>query len=66
MNKIVFIDENLCTGCGKCVRLCPKKILSINPNAKKCVVSDESKCDRLAGCVRVCPVKAIDIKTDGI
>ena len=62
MNKIVIIDELLCIGCGKCVELCPKKILYIDTNTKKCKVSDETKCDKLAGCQRVCPVKAIKIE----
>ncbi|MCX5712793.1 MAG: 4Fe-4S binding protein [Candidatus Omnitrophica bacterium] len=62
MNKIVIINEDLCIGCAKCVELCPKKILYIDTNTKKCKVSDETKCDKLAGCQRVCPVKAIKIK----
>ena len=61
MNKIVIIDESLCIGCVKCVELCPKKILYIDSNIKKCKVSDETKCDKLRGCERICPVKAIKI-----
>ncbi|MFA5271374.1 MAG: 4Fe-4S binding protein [Candidatus Omnitrophota bacterium] len=62
MNKIVIIDKSLCTGCGACVALCPKKILYIDEKSNKCKVTDESKCDRLAGCEKVCPVKSIKIK----
>jgi len=61
MNKIVIVNEDLCIGCGKCVELCPKKILYIDAKNGKCQVTDESKCDRLRGCERVCPVKAIKI-----
>ena len=61
MNKIVIIDEDLCIGCGKCVELCPKKILYMDGASKKCKVSDETKCDKLAGCERVCSAKAIKI-----
>ena len=61
MDKIVIIDEGLCIGCGKCVELCPKKILYIDSASKKCKVSDETKCDKLRGCQRVCPTKAIKI-----
>ena len=61
MNKIVLINEDLCIGCAKCVNLCPKKILYIDPDTKKCKVSDENKCDKRAGCQHVCPVKAIKI-----
>jgi NAD-dependent dihydropyrimidine dehydrogenase PreA subunit len=62
MNTIVVIDGNACTGCMKCVKLCPKKILYIDPATKKCAVTDETKCDKLRGCERVCQVKAIKIK----
>ena len=61
MNKIVIIDEALCIACGKCVELCPRKILYIDNTNKKCKVSDETKCDKLRGCQRVCPTKAIKI-----
>jgi len=61
MNKIVVIDEQLCIGCGACVKLCPKKILVMDDKGGKCKVKDEDKCDRLRGCVRVCPVQAITI-----
>jgi len=61
MNKIVLIDEGLCIGCGACVTLCPKKILYIDADTKKCKVSNESRCDKRAGCQRICPVKAIKI-----
>ena len=62
MNKIVLINGSLCIGCGKCVELCPEKILYIDSASKKCKVSDESACDKRRGCERVCPVKAIKIK----
>ena len=62
MNKIVIIDESLCIGCAKCVELCPKKILYLDNETKKCKVSDESRCDKRAGCQHICPVKAIKIK----
>ena len=61
MNKIVVIDEDLCTGCGACVELCPKKILYIDEKASVCKVTDETKCDKLRGCESVCPVEAIKI-----
>ena len=61
MNKIVMINEDLCIACGKCVELCPQKILFINDKTGKCSVSDESRCDKRGGCERVCPVEAIKI-----
>ena len=61
MNKIVLINKDLCIGCAKCIKTCPKKILYLDESTKKCIVSDETKCDRFRGCELVCPVKAIKI-----
>ena len=60
-NEIVIIDEALCTGCGNCVSMCPKKILYLDTETGKCKVNDETQCDQLAGCERACPVEAIRI-----
>jgi len=57
----VNVNEELCIGCAKCVKLCPAKILFIDQKSKKCKVKDDSRCDRLRGCERICPVKAIKI-----
>jgi len=61
MNKIVIIDESLCIGCGKCVKICPKKILFIDLNIGKCKVIDEGKCGRSGCCQKICPVKAVKV-----
>lgn len=61
MGEIVLIDENLCTGCGNCAKLCPQKILYISERSHVCKVTDKTKCDRLKGCEKVCPVNAIKI-----
>ncbi len=61
---IVTIDQELCTACGACVDMCPKKILFIDQAAGVCRVTDESRCDRLGGCERVCPTGAITIRRD--
>lgn len=60
MNRIVVINEEKCTGCAKCVHLCPQ-ILYIDPESKTCKITDELKCDKLRGCERVCPANAIKI-----
>jgi NAD-dependent dihydropyrimidine dehydrogenase PreA subunit len=61
MNRIVVIDEKLCTGCGACAKMCPKKILFVDEIDKVCRVTDETQCDRRRGCERVRPTQAIKI-----
>lgn len=61
MKKNININNELCTGCGACVDLCPKNILFIDDKSGKCAVTDDAKCDRLRGCERVCPAGAIKI-----
>ena len=61
MNKEVIVDKNLCTGCGKCMKICPQKILSIDQVEKICKVTNEKKCDKLRGCEHICPTGAIKI-----
>jgi len=60
MNKIVIIDDSLCTGCGLCVDQCPEKILIIDDTGL-CRVTDEKKCGKSKCCEKVCPADAIKI-----
>jgi len=59
-NFIPEIDENACTGCGKCVTVCPVEAMSMvsrndfrNRNKKKAKVDTEI-CLGCGVCVRVC------------
>ena len=61
MSGPVVIDREQCTGCGVCVRLCPKRILVLDKE-DRCVVTDQQACDRLGGCERACPADAIHIR----
>ncbi len=48
-----------CTGCGQCVRICPKEAIVFN--GKKAVVN-LSRCIRCYCCHEMCQAKAIDLK----
>lgn len=61
VNKIVLINESLCIACGKCVKICPKKILFINAQTNKCKVTDELKCGKSGCCEKICSAHAIKI-----
>ncbi|MBN2755332.1 MAG: 4Fe-4S binding protein [Candidatus Goldbacteria bacterium] len=61
MEKKVEISEELCTGCGACVSMCPAQIIELNSSSNKAVVTDHESCDLLGGCMYVCRTGAIKV-----
>ena len=68
----VTINENLCKGCGLCVRACPKGVLALAKdklNAKgyhPSVVANPEACIGCAACARTCPDVVISkVREDG-
>ncbi len=72
---IPVVNEDKCTGCGNCVKSCPRKILELVPINKKVRVFCNSKdkgsivrkickagCIGCGKCERICPVNAIVVK----
>jgi DNA-directed RNA polymerase subunit D len=55
----IKIDKELCNLCGKCVEVCPKKVLKVDGGRIK--VERALDCIICKQCVNVCPVKAIDV-----
>ncbi len=64
------INEELCKGCGLCVRACPKNLLQISKaklNAKgyhPAEITDMDACIACASCARTCPDIAIRIEKE--
>jgi NAD-dependent dihydropyrimidine dehydrogenase PreA subunit len=58
---IIRINEEKCTGCGKCVTGCPEGALQIID--EKARVVNELFCDGLGACIGECPEGAIEIET---
>ena len=64
------INEEVCKGCGLCVRACPKKILELSKtkiNAKgyrPAEITDMEACIGCTSCARTCPDVAIRIEKD--
>ena len=57
----VFIHEN-CTGCQKCVNICPVQAIQPLPSKKTHIVLTDSKCIRCFCCSEVCTDDAIEIR----
>ena len=73
-NGVARIIQEKCTGCGKCVAECPKKIIHLVPvtsgftvfcsNKEKGAVARKAckvACIACRMCAKVCPVNAIDV-----
>lgn len=67
MAKVIF-DEERCKGCGLCVEVCPKKIITISSkriNSKgyhPATVTQMDKCIGCAFCGMMCPDVAIKVE----
>jgi len=56
---IVCIDQNLCIGCGTCVRYCPVGMVFFNPETRKAYKCELCQGDPL--CVAACPTGALEL-----
>lgn len=64
----VFVNDEVCKGCGLCVSVCPKKILKLSDektnaagyNPVECV--DQDACITCTFCATICPDMALTIK----
>ena len=56
---VVYIDEEKCVGCGKCVPNCGHGVLKVVDS--KALIVDDAYCDGLGACLGVCPLGAISI-----
>ncbi|MCX6327441.1 MAG: DUF362 domain-containing protein [Bacteroidia bacterium] len=57
----VFIHEN-CTGCQKCVNICPVQAIQPLPTKKTHIVLTDNKCIRCFCCSEVCTDDAVEIR----
>ena len=55
------INEAQCTGCSRCMKICPTEAIRIHDNA---AAISESRCIDCGKCFKICPSKAIYIKQD--
>ena len=57
---VIKVDENLCTGCGRCVDACLTGALAIVDGKARLV--DERLCDGYGSCIVVCPFNALQLE----
>jgi uncharacterized protein (DUF362 family)/Pyruvate/2-oxoacid:ferredoxin oxidoreductase delta subunit len=57
----VFIHES-CTGCLKCIKICPVNAIEMHPSKENWVVLTDRKCIRCFCCSEVCTDNAVEIK----
>lgn len=53
------VDDNICTGCGKCVEKCPEAAISLNDDGMALV--DQDRCTGCGKCTKACPFEAVTI-----
>jgi len=62
----VKIDEKLCDSCGKCVDVCPKRVLTVIESGKKIELRNVIDCTVCKDCVDACPMNppAVEVSWD--
>lgn len=58
---IAQVNEDLCTGCGKCVKVCPFQAISLDQTRNIAAIV-EAKCNGCGSCAATCPVGAMQLR----
>jgi NAD-dependent dihydropyrimidine dehydrogenase PreA subunit len=53
---MIYVDEDLCTGCGMCLDVCPQRAVSL---VERRVVIDATRCTSCGRCADACVSEAI-------
>lgn len=59
------VEDDICTGCGTCIALCPKEAIKLTIDKKKGIYVpklDEDECNNCGICFKVCPGHEVDFK----
>jgi NAD-dependent dihydropyrimidine dehydrogenase PreA subunit len=59
--SIEWSDQQLCNGCGICVRICPLDVFRIDEKNKQAIIKYPEDCQLCELCVIDCPTKALQV-----
>ena len=54
------LDPEKCTGCGTCLEVCPRQVLSLN--GKKVRIANRDACLECGACALNCPFEALAVE----
>ena len=58
--KLAWVDRTLCAACGVCMKVCPRKAITIYKGLYAKV--EETLCIGCKKCAKECPASIIDIR----
>ncbi len=64
----IEVDRHRCSGCGKCIEVCPKGVLEMRGFSfgafkhEHAVPSGATRCVGCGACVKVCPKGALSLR----
>ncbi len=57
------LDSERCTGCGRCVEVCPHAVFAIQTtNGRKAEIRYRDSCMESGACAKNCPVQAVNVR----
>lgn len=58
----IITHKNKCSGCGKCVEICPGNLLALEEESKGPFIRRPEDCWDCMACVKICPHGALETK----
>ena len=55
------INSDLCIGCDKCVKVCPRDVLELEPSTQIVQIARPGDCIQCRACDKTCPTKALQM-----
>lgn len=57
------LEPALCTGCGKCLEVCPHGVFSIQArNGRRAEIANRDSCMECGACAKNCPAAAVTVR----